>query len=176
MAASREASWRVLAIAPWLLACGAGARDPTAAPAAAPSTVASNVAQPAPTPPSLLDRMGGPGVLSSIVDELLVYVFADNRINTFFESTRRDPARTKALHDALVVLFCARAGGSDCGPPPARSLGEVHAGMRIAPAHVDAFLEDVRIALAAHHIDAPLREEMVASLTGFKSEIAADPR
>jgi hemoglobin len=119
--------------------------------------------------------MGGARVLSPVVDELLLDIFADNRINKFFESTRRDPARTKALHDALVVLLCSRAGGGDCGSGPAKSMADVHSGMRIAPAHVDAFLEDVRIALAVNHVDGALREELVASLADMKSQIVQEP-
>ncbi len=118
--------------------------------------------------------MGGRRVLSSVVDELLVDVFADNRINKFFESTRRDPARTKALHDALVALFCTKAGGTDCGAPSSRSLADAHAGMPIAPAHVEAFLEDVRIALAVNHVTEPLRDELVASLGDTKTQIVKD--
>jgi hemoglobin len=169
---------RALLLAPWLLACG-GAAVPSTSPGSAQevSPAARSSASTAPSTravassPTLLDRIGGRRVLSSVVDELLVDLFADNRINKFFESTRRDPARTKALREALVVFFCVKAGGTDCGSAPTRSLGDAHAGMPIAPAHVDAFLEDVRIALAVNHVDEALRDEVVASMADVKSQI-----
>jgi hemoglobin len=170
-----------LLLAPWLFACGgptapsalAGER-PVAVSSAQGAVAAADSGQNVSRPATLLDRIGGRRVLDSVVDELLVDIFADNRINKFFESIRRDPARTKALRDSLVAFFCSRSGGTDCGPAPTRTLAEAHAGMPIAPAHVDAFLEDVRIALAVNHVDGALRDEVIGSMSDTKSQIAKE--
>jgi len=169
------------ALAPWIVACGGATAaspsavgEPNGATSASPTPAAADSAHPAAGPVTLLDRIGGRRVLSAVVDELLVDVFADNRINKFFEGTRRDATRTKALRDSLFVLLCSRTGGADCGPAATRSLAETHASMPIAPAHVDAFLEDVRIALAVNHVDGALRDEVIASIADVKAQIAKE--
>jgi hypothetical protein len=39
---------------------------------------------------------------------------------------------------------------------------------------VDAFLEDVRIALAVNHVDGALRDEVIGSMSDTKSQIAKE--
>ena len=124
-----------------------------------------------PAPKSLFDRLGGKDAIGAVVDELLINALADNRINKFFEKVKKDDAKKKQLRDALVAYLCDKTGGTDCNYTPAKSMKDVHKDMKITDAHWNAFIEDLKIALASKNVSDDLQSELFAELAKTKEDI-----
>jgi hemoglobin len=155
-------------------ACGGSKKPPavveeTPPPEDAGAAEAVDAAPPAPK--SLWEKLGGKDGVGAVVDELLVNALADNRINKFFEKIKKDEAKKKQLRDVFVAYICDKTGGTDCGYTATKSMKDVHAGMKLTMAHWNAFIEDLKIALASKNIPDDLQTELVAELDKVKADI-----
>jgi len=170
---ARAAFVVAFALACSAVACG-GAKKPPAVVEETPppeDAGASEPADAAPAPKSLWEKLGGKDGVGAVVDELLVNALADNRINRFFEKIKKDEAKKKHLRDVLVAFVCDKTGGSDCGYAATKSLKDAHAGMKLTTAHWNAFIEDLKIALASKNVPDDLQTELIAELDKVKAEI-----
>jgi hemoglobin len=125
----------------------------------------------APAPKSLWERLGGKDAVGAVVDELLVNALADNRINKFFEKVKKDDAKKKQLRDVLVAFICEKTGGTDCGYTSTKSMKDVHKDMKLTEAHWNAFVEDLKIALASKSVSDDLQTELLGELAKTKPDI-----
>jgi hemoglobin len=119
----------------------------------------------------LWQRLGGKDRVVSIIDELLVIVLADNRINAFFEPLKKDASRRNQLRDLLVAFVCAKTGGAECGYAASRSLKDAHKDMKLSDAHFDAFVEDATIALASKRVPEEVAEDLLAELGKYRGDV-----
>jgi hemoglobin len=121
-------------------------------------------AAPPPPPPSLYSRIGGRPALTGVVEELMGDVLADKRIARLFDKDKKDKDRSKQLAGRLVEELCVIAEGDDCSYD-GKPMKDAHAGMKIAPAQWDAFMEDLAIALKTRGVDDALAKELIDKLT-----------
>jgi hemoglobin len=113
---------------------------------------------------SLYERLGGKPAITAVVDEFVVRVAADTRINRFFAGT--DIPRFKML---LVDQICEASGGP-C-KYPGRDMKAAHRGMGITNAHFDALVEDLIGALDALKVPAKEKNELLAVLGPMRTDI-----
>ena len=124
-----------------------------------------------PAPKSLWERLGGKDAVAAVVDELLVNALADNRINKFFEKVKKDEPKKKLLRDAFVAFLCDKTGGTDCNYASNKSMKDVHKDMKLTDAHWNAFVEDLKIALASKNVADDLQTELLTELAKTKGDI-----
>src|SRR5262245_50979926 len=89
---------------------------------------------------SLYSRLGGRMAITAVVNDFVINVAKDKRINGFFANT--DIPRLKRL---LVQQICAGSGGP-C-KYEGRSMREAHRGMGVGNQDFDALVEDLVKAL-----------------------------
>lgn len=124
-----------------------------------------------PAPKSLWERLGGKDAVTAVVDELLVNALADNRINKFFEKVKKDEPKKKLLRDAFVAFICDKTGGTDCNYTSNKSMKDVHKDMKLTDAHWNAFVEDLKIALASKNVPDDLQTELLTELAKTKGDV-----
>lgn len=115
-------------------------------------------------PKSLYDRLGGKEAITLVVDEFLVQVTADDRINAFFKDA--DAAK---LRGHLIDQICMATGGP-C-EYTGRSMKESHAGMGVTEAHFNALVEDLVKALDKYKVPEKEKGELLGALAAMKGDI-----
>jgi hemoglobin len=112
----------------------------------------------------LFFRMGGEAKLKAAVDELVVVMLADERINFVFAQT--DLTRFKFL---LYTQLCELAGGPCIYD--GRDMRTAHAKLPISNAHFNALTEDLYIAFDRVGVSYALQNQMVALLAPMQRDI-----
>jgi hemoglobin len=112
----------------------------------------------------LFFRMGGETKLKAAVDELVVVMLADERINFVFAQTEL----TKFKH-LLYTQLCELAGGPCIYD--GRDMRTAHAKLPITNAHFNALTEDLYIAFDRVGISYPLQNQMIALLAPMQRDI-----
>jgi hemoglobin len=112
----------------------------------------------------LFFRMGGEAKLKAAVDELVVVMLADERINFVFAET--DLTRFKHL---LYTQLCELAGGPCIYD--GRDMHTAHAKLPISNAHFNALTEDLYIAFDRAGVSYALQNQMVALLAPMQRDI-----
>ena len=112
---------------------------------------------------SLHQRLGGTPAITAVVDEFIVNVAADKRINMYFGG---DIPRLKRL---LVEQICEGAGGT-C-KYTGRSMKDVHARMGLEERHFNALVEDLVKALDKFKVPAKEKTELLNILGPMKADI-----
>jgi len=122
-------------------------------------------ATPAPEPPhSLYQRIGGRAAIVAIVDDAIVTIAADPRINRRFGS-----ANAQHLKNNLVDLLCQRAGGPCVYA--GRNMADAHDGMQIRDDEFDALVEDIARSLDKHQVPAAEQDEAMRMLRQMRGAI-----
>ena len=154
-------------------ACGGSKKPPEVVetPVEDAGTTSEPVDAAPPAPKSLWERLGGKDAVVAVVDELLVNALADNRINKFFEKVKKDETKKKALRDVLVAFICDKTGGTDCNYTSNKSMKDSHKDMKLTEAHWNAFVEDLKIALASKNVADDLQTELLAELAKTKADV-----
>ncbi len=153
-------------------ACGGSKKPPAVVEPAAEDAGSSEPVDAAPpAPKSLWERLGGKDAVVAVVDELIVNALADNRINKFFDKVKKDEPKKKLLRDAFVAFICDKTGGTDCNYTPNKSMKDVHKDMKLTEAHWNAFVEDLKIALASKNVADDLQTELLTELSKTKADI-----
>ena len=134
----------------------AAATDTTATDTTATTTVAAE--------PSLYDRLGGQGAITSVVDDFVANVAADARINARFAKT--DIPHLKQM---LVDQICQATGGP-C-TYTGKSMPDAHRGMKITDADFTALVEDLTKSLDKLKVAEREKNELLSALGGMKGEI-----
>lgn len=146
-----------------LAACGGGGGGSRATGASAPGAAGA-----APAAAPLFVRLGGLAGLSAVVDQFLVYVKADERINARFVNVDLVHLRQMAIEQ----LCDATGGGPIVGCRyTGKSMVDAHAGMKITDAEFDAAVEDLGRALAAAKVPEPEQQELLGGLAGARGDI-----
>jgi hemoglobin len=117
-------------------------------------------------PASLYDRLGGKPAISAIVDDFVVNIATDKRINRSFR--KANMPRFKAQ---LVDQLCAASGGP-C-QYAGKSMKEAHKGMGISNAAFNALIEDLRKSLTKFNVPEQEQGELLAVLGPMKADILA---
>lgn len=124
---------------------------------------------PAGTLTPLFERLGGLEAISAVIDEFLVNVVADNRINGFFGETVKSTERVRALRQNLIDQVCAGSGG------PCQYKGgdmkSVHRGMKIDDDAFDALVDDLVKALDKFKVPATEKVALLGVLAPMRGDI-----
>ena len=112
----------------------------------------------------LFFRMGGEAKLKAAVDELVVVMLADERINFVFAQT--DLTKFKHL---LYTQLCELAGGPCIYD--GRNMRTAHAKLPITNAHFNALTEDLYIAFDRVGVSYALQNQMIALLAPMQRDI-----
>lgn len=120
-----------------------------------------------PGPPaddSLYRALGERPGIAAIVDETLDNIARDSRIVAIFADS--DIGR---LEEKLVEQFCSISGGpcEYTGEP----MDEVHADLGIDPAEFNAFVEDLRDAMATLRVPESAQNRLLARLAPMREDI-----
>lgn len=119
------------------------------------------------TPPAdpLADFGGRPG-LEALVEEFLVRVLEDERINDQFAEVD-----LVNLNDRLVEQFCAELGGP-C-TYGGRTMAESHASLGVTEADFNALVEDLVDAMQARGVPRRAQNRLLARLAPMHAEIVS---
>lgn len=123
---------------------------------------------PMPVGRSLYDRLGGKTAISAVIDQFVVNVVADTRINARFAT-----ADIPKLKGHLIDQVCMAMGGP-C-TYSGRDMRTTHAGMKISNADFRALVEDLTRALDRFKVSANEREELLDLLAPMKKDIVEVP-
>lgn len=113
---------------------------------------------------SLYERLGGKDAIIAVVDDFVVRVAADARINGFFAH-----ANLPRLKQMLVDQICQASGGP-C-TYAGRDMKSAHAGMEISTADFDALVGDLAESLDKFKVREREKSELLGALAPLKKEI-----
>ena len=122
---------------------------------------------PAPADPALkpvFDQFGGVAGLTALMDDFMVGLLADARLNVFFQNA--DQARIKAH---LVEQFCVILGGP-CSYG-GRDMKTTHEGLNIDRQQFNALVEDLQVAMSKRGIPFRAQNQLLAKLAPMHREI-----
>ena len=117
---------------------------------------------------TLYDRLGGQVGIEAVVDEFLLNVAGDERINAYFSGV--DLERLGRL---LTEQICEATGGP-C-TYTGRNMGQAHAGLGITEADFNALVEDLVKALDTFVVPEQTQNQLLAILASLKEDIVAAP-
>jgi hemoglobin len=117
---------------------------------------------------TLYDRLGGQEAIEAVVDQFLVNVVADDRINGFFAGTDVDN-----LRGLLIEQVCEATGGPCIYT--GRSMADAHSGMGIDEAQFMALVEDLVAALVALEVPEQEQGELLGLLAPMQGDIVTPP-
>jgi hemoglobin len=113
---------------------------------------------------SLYQRLGGKAAITAVVNEFVMRVAADSRINKFFAH-----ADIPHLKTELVDQICQGSGG------PCRysgkSMKDAHKGMGVSGADFNALVEDLVAALDKFKVPEREKKDLLALLGPMKTDI-----
>ncbi|MER3523926.1 MAG: group 1 truncated hemoglobin [Ignavibacteria bacterium] len=113
---------------------------------------------------SLYERLGGKKAITAVVDEFVVNVGADTKINHFFAHTD-----LKHLKKMLVDQICEATGG------PCKYKGKdmktAHKGMGVTEDDFNALVGDLVKALDKFKVGEKEKGQLLAALGGMKDDI-----
>jgi hemoglobin len=118
---------------------------------------------PSTTQPSLYERLGGRAAITAVVDDAIVNVSADPRINQRFANAG------PGLSKNLVELVCLRTGGP-CTYTGA-DMATAHEGMFIRDDEFDALVEDMAKSLDKFKVPAREKGEALVILRQMRNAI-----
>jgi len=102
--------------------------------------------------------------MSAVVDDAVVNIAADPRINRRFAN-----AEASHLRKNLLDLFCERAGGPCVYK--GRDMASAHEGMFIRDDEFDALLEDIALSLDKFKVQPRDKSELLTKLAQMRGAI-----
>ena len=131
-----------------------------------------SAASPAQTAPaaddSLFQAFGGQRGLVVLMDDFMVRLLADARMNPFFKDTDQ-----KHIKEQLVVQFCQVSGGPCSLAKP--DMKKPHSGVDIAMADFNALVEVLQQSMDAQGIPFGAQNRLLAKLAPMHREIVNVP-
>ena len=115
-------------------------------------------------PSSLYQRLGGKEAITAVVDDVIVRIAADPRINHFFEDTDIPELKTQ-----LVDQLCELSGGPCVYE--GRDMLTAHVDMGVSQADFDAMVDDLVQSLTAFNVPAAEQQELLALLAPMQDDI-----
>ena len=146
---------RPLAITLMLLAAVCGTTPAAAQPAYTPTIPADD---------SLYRQLGGDAGLTRLMDDFMVRLLADARMQPFFKNV--DQKHVKAQ---LVAQFCEVSGGPCKLKGP--TMKQVHDGQDITKAHFNALVEVLQQSMDAQGIAFSAQNRLLAQLAPMHRDI-----
>ena len=141
-----------------LVGCGDDDDDePTPTRAATTAATAAGAA-------TLYTRLGGGMAIKAVVDDFLMNVAADTRINKFFANTN-----LPRLNTLLVEQLGAATGGPE--KYTGRDMKSTHAGLKITMADFNALVEDLVKSLDKFKVPEKEKSELLGALGPMSSDI-----
>ena len=119
-----------------------------------------------PPPKSLYERLGGLEAISAVVDEFIVVLGADERLNKKFAKSGMNGPRVR-LH--LIEQVCEATGGP-C-KYTGQSMKKAHKNMRVTEGEFNAGVEDLVKALDKFNVPAAEKSELLGILGSLKGQI-----
>ena len=116
------------------------------------------------TDDTLFQAFGGQRGLVVLMDDFMVRLLADARMNPFFKETDQ-----KHIKEQLVVQFCQLSGGPCKLAKP--DMKKPHSGVDITVADFNALVEDLAKALTVFKVPAAEQGELVAILAPLQPDI-----
>ena len=116
--------------------------------------------------PSLYQQFGERPGIEALVEELLVRVLEDPRINAGFAEVD-----LVNLSERLVEQICVEVGGP-C-TYTGRSMAESHAGLAITEAHFNALVEDLVDAMEARGIPRRAQNRLLSRMAPMHRDIVS---
>jgi hemoglobin len=117
-----------------------------------------------PLEPTLYHRMGGLPTIRRAVDDFVLRLRADHRVNQFFEGSN-----IPLVKEHLTQLICEVSGG------PCTYLGAdmktAHAGMGVSNADFTAVAEDLGASLDAAQVSEREKKELLSILAKMRRDI-----
>jgi len=114
--------------------------------------------------PSLYQRLGGDVAITAVVDDAIVNIAADPRINQRFAS-----AAIPSLKSKLVALLCARTGGP-C-TYTGLDMSSAHEDMNVRDVEFDALVDDLVKSLDKFKVPVREQRELLAILGQMRNAI-----
>ena len=114
----------------------------------------------------LYEQFGGQAGLEALVEEFLVRLLEDERINAQFAETD-----LVNLNDRLVEQFCVELGGP-C-TYTGRDMAQSHAGLGITEADFNALVEDLQDAMDARGIPFRAQNQLLRRLAPMHRDIVS---
>lgn len=130
--------------------------------------IGSAQAQTAPADDSLYRQLGGQPGLVRLMDDFMVRLLADKRMNPFFKDV--DHAHVKAQ---LVAQFCEVSGGPCKLKGP--DMQKAHAGMDITKGDFNALVEVLQDSMGAQGIAFATQNRLLARLAPMHRDIINTP-
>ena len=137
---------------------GCGDDDDDKKPTAAATTAAAGAGG------TLYTRLGGKPAIQAVVDDFLVNVGGDTRINKFFAKTD-----LKRLNTLLVEQIGSATGGPE--KYTGRDMKTTHAGLMITKADFDALVEDLVKSLDKFKVPEKEKNELLGILGPLNTDI-----
>ena len=113
---------------------------------------------------TLYDRLGKKAAIQQVIDDFLVNVGGDTRINSFFAKTD-----LKRLNTLLVEQVSNATGGPE--KYTGRDMKTTHAGLKITKANFDALVEDLVKSLDKLKVPEKEKGELLAILGPLNKDI-----
>jgi hemoglobin len=134
---------------------GCGDDDDDAMPTAAPTAAGGA---------TLYSRLGGATAIKAVVDDFLMNVAADTRINKFFANTN-----LPRLNTLLVEQLGEATGGPE--KYTGRDMKTAHTGLKITMADFNALVEDLVKSLDKFKVPEKEKNELLGALGPMSSDI-----
>lgn len=120
-------------------------------------------------PTTLYVRLGGNAGISTVIDDFLGKVAADNRINSFFAAAVADPARLTRLRNNLINQVGMATGGTE--KYTGKDMKTAHKGMNINEAQFNALVSDLQASLVKYNVESRTKIQLLTALGGLKGDI-----
>ena len=117
---------------------------------------------------ALYQQLGGQPGLVALMDDFMVRLLADARMNPFFKDTDQ-----KHIKEQLVVQFCQVSGGPCTLSKP--DMKKPHSGVDIAMADFNALVEVLQQSMDAQGIPFGVQNRLLAKLAPMHREIVNVP-
>ena len=117
---------------------------------------------------ALYQQLGGQPGLVSLMDDFMIRLLADPRMNPFFKETDQ-----KQLKQQLVAQFCEVSGGPCKRKGP--DMKAAHAGIDVTKANFNALVEVLQLSMDAQGIGFGTQNRLLAQLAPLHREIINAP-
>ena len=117
---------------------------------------------------ALYQQLGGQRGLVTLMDDFMVRLLADPRMNPFFKDTDQ-----KHIKEELVAQFCEVAGGPCKRNGP--DMKKAHSGIDVTKANFNALVEVLQQSMDAQGIPFAAQNRLLAKLAPMHREIINTP-
>ena len=117
---------------------------------------------------ALYQQLGGQPGLVALMDDFMVRLLADARMNPFFKDTDQ-----KHIKEELVLQFCEVSGGPCKRKGP--DMKKAHAGIDVTKANFNALVEVLQQSMDAQGIAFTTQNKLLAKLAPMHRDIINTP-